>query len=185
MRRSVAAAIAASGLAIGGAGVLIAGEGPAAGNGSGSPVHAGTVAGQGSLERDDPGGAAQPPAAPKVTNAAQAADLVLRRAGGGRVTGVQLDEVGGRAVWKVTYLVGAGQRGAQVDALTRPSARPPPIRAPPARAARRRTAVSSATTTMTMTTAMMKPMTTMTMMTTTTMTAEWPPSAARMRTRPA
>ena len=53
-----------------------------------------------------------------MTNAAQAADLVLRKAGGGRVTGVKLVEEGGRAVWKVIYLAGAGQRGAQVDALT-------------------------------------------------------------------
>ncbi len=118
MRKSVAAAIAASGLAIGGAGVMIAGQGPAAGTGSGDSVQAGTVAGEKSLQRNDRGGTRQSPAAPKVTNAAQAADLVLRKAGGGRVTGVKLTEENGRAVWKVTYLVGSGRRGAQVDALT-------------------------------------------------------------------
>ena len=36
-----------------------------------------------------------------MTDAAQAADLVLRKAGGDRVTGVKLVEEGGRAVWKV------------------------------------------------------------------------------------
>src|SRR5690606_12046750 len=112
------AAVAASGLAIGWSGRSDRGSGAVGRqrlrqlgpgrDGRGRAVPAG----------GDAGGAAQPPAAPKVTNAAQAADLVLRKAEGGRVTGVKLVEEGGRAVWKVIYLAGARQRGAQVDALT-------------------------------------------------------------------
>ncbi|GAA1195473.1 hypothetical protein GCM10009654_60620 [Streptomyces hebeiensis] len=41
---------------------------------------------------------------PQVTNAAQAADVVLRELGGGRVTGVALEEENGRAVWKVVLV---------------------------------------------------------------------------------
>ncbi|MER7998646.1 hypothetical protein [Streptomyces sp. NPDC095613] len=54
-----------------------------------------------------------------MTNAAQAADLVLRELGGGRVTGVALEEENGRAVWKAVLAGGTGTRGAQVDVLSR------------------------------------------------------------------
>lgn len=103
MRKSLIAFVAAGGLAIAGTGLATAGEESPAQNGSGTTVQT-KAAGQA--------------AAPQVTNAAQAADLVLREVGGGRVTGVGLSEENGRAVWKVVFVDGAGQRGAQVDALT-------------------------------------------------------------------
>ncbi|WP_329065622.1 hypothetical protein [Streptomyces sp. NBC_01429] len=107
MRKSLLAVIAVGGLAIGGTGLAKAGEGTAPESVSGASVLS-----------DANGGSGQA-AAPQVTNAAQAADLVLRQSGGGRVTGVGLAEEGGRAVWKVVFVLGSDQRGATVDALTK------------------------------------------------------------------
>ena len=101
MKKTLMAVIAAGGIAIAGTGLAMAGEqGQAPGSGAGTKAQAGQLSD------------------PQVKNAAQAADLVLREAGGGRVTGVELDEEDGRAVWRVTFVSGAGQQAAQVDAST-------------------------------------------------------------------
>ncbi|MFE3823982.1 hypothetical protein [Streptomyces sp. NPDC059092] len=112
MRKSLVAVVALGGLAIGGTGLAVAGEEVAGGSGS--------AAGSGESQTLSSGSqAAGQVASPQVKNAAQAADLVLREVGGGRVTGVGLEEEAGRAVWKVVFVNGSATRGAQVDALTR------------------------------------------------------------------
>ena len=108
MRKSLLAVIAAGGLALGGTGLAMAGEGQSDESGTGVVAQTKADSGTGSGL-----------ATPEVANAAQAADLVLQDVGGGRVTGVGLGEENGRAVWKVTFVGEGGLRGAQVDALTR------------------------------------------------------------------
>ncbi|MFC9425501.1 hypothetical protein [Streptomyces sp. NPDC056987] len=120
MRKSLVAVVALGGLAIGGTGLAVAGEEVAGAGGPGSAAQSGQTGESRTLRSGETQGeAAGQAAAPQVTNAAQAADLVLRVVGGGRVTGVGLEEEDGRAVWKVVFVNGTGTRGAQVDALTR------------------------------------------------------------------
>ena len=59
-----------------------------------------------------------PQAEPSLLSGAQAADKVLRAAGGGRVTGVQLTEQNGRPMWTVTVQTGNGTGAASVDGFT-------------------------------------------------------------------
>ncbi|MFJ7997444.1 hypothetical protein ACIQ7D_09895 [Streptomyces sp. NPDC096310] len=114
MRKSLVAVVALGGLAIGGTGLAVAGEEVAGAGGPGGAARSGE--GRTLSSGSQNGGQV---ASPQVKNAAQAADLVLREVGGGRVTGVGLEEEAGRAVWKVVFVNGSGTQGAQVDALTR------------------------------------------------------------------
>ncbi|MEE1802527.1 MULTISPECIES: hypothetical protein [unclassified Streptomyces] len=114
MRKSLVAVVALGGLAIGGTGLAVAGEEVAGGGGSGSAAQSGESQTLSSGSQDT-----GQVSSPQVKNAAQAADLVLREVGGGRVTGVGLEEEAGRAVWKVVFVNGSSTRGASVDALTR------------------------------------------------------------------
>jgi uncharacterized membrane protein YkoI len=53
---------------------------------------------------------------PRVVGGARAADIVVARLGGGRVTRVELDEVNGRPIWEVKVVLGGAERELDVDA---------------------------------------------------------------------
>jgi hypothetical protein len=93
MRKAIIVALVGGGLAIGGTAIASAGEPAAPGSG---------------IERDAGGPA----------NGAQAADMVLRQAGGGRTMGVEPVEVDGREAYRVTVRNGSGTFAVTVDAET-------------------------------------------------------------------
>ncbi len=93
MRKAIIVALVGGGLAIGGTAIASAGEPAAPGSG---------------IERDAGGPA----------NGAQAADMVLRQAGGGRTMGVEAVEVDGREAYRVTVRNGSGTFAVTVDAET-------------------------------------------------------------------
>lgn len=97
MRKAVLATVTA-GLLLGGTGAAMAAEsGPGASAGDAECAAA---------------------AAPTMLTSAQAADAALRRAGDGRVQGVQLAEQGGRALYSVQFVRGNKVRTATVDAFS-------------------------------------------------------------------
>jgi uncharacterized membrane protein YkoI len=108
-KRNTIAAIAVSGIMLGGAGFAVAGE---VSEGSSTRESAQVRTGAGS------GLGSQAASALAVSSVAEATDAVLQQLGDGRVTEVVLAQENGLTVWKVTLDQGNGPTQVTLDATT-------------------------------------------------------------------